>query len=277
MEIKTEGTVTHMRFDSTLEYAEFSGKCPEDATARKSSAEKNRWSGGTYKQAQEQVRSGNPELVQRMFEGTEIVNSLIESEKNGEIRDVTGEYFDVSDFLSGEPEVFRRQENDGTKPVVPVWVNFGMLCDIEPETIINRGSAIVALVDELQTNGYIVDLRVVKGTDHFLGKIYCDIKLRTDPVDLDELAFLIANPLNLRRIWFGCLESWRQTSMWSMGSTVEYDLEEWFESGLSGFYFVGSSHRLFKESNYSSIENAKDHIMQMITQVQESAEQVILG
>lgn len=277
MTIETVGKATHMRFDNTLEYAEFSSKCPENATARKSGAEKNRWAGGTYNQAQTQVRTGNPELVKRMFEGTEIVNSLIESDRNGEIRDVTGEYFDIADFLSGEPEVFRRQESDDTKPVVPVWVNFGMLCDIEPEIIINRGSAIVALVDELQSNGYIVDLRVVKGTEHYLGKIYCDIKLRTDPVDLDELAFLIANPLNMRRIWFGVLESWKQLSMWNMGSTIEYDLNELFETGLSGFYFVGSSHKLFRESNYKSLENAKEHILNMINSFKESAEQVILG
>lgn len=282
MELVSKGTgdnmVTHFRFDSTLEYADYSAKCPENAEARDSKPRQIQWAGGTYEQAQDQVRTGNPELVKRLFEGTEIVNSLIEADKNGEIRDVTGEYFDVADFLSGEPEVFRRQENDGTQPVVPVWINFGMLSDVPNSVITNRGSAIVALVDELQSNGYIVDLRVVKGTSHStLGKIYADIKLRTDPVDLDELAFLVANPLNLRRMWFGVLESWQQTSLWSMGATIEYDLEELFESGLSGFYFVGSSHKLFKESNYSCLEAAKKHICKMIESFKESAEQVILG
>lgn len=280
MEIVSTGSgnnkVTHMRFDNTLEYAEFSNGCPAHSRAKTSKDYK--WCGGSYEDAQTQVRTGNPELVKRLFDGTEIVNSLIEADKNGEIRDVTGEYFDVADFLSGEPEVFRRQENDGTMPVVPVWVNFGMLADIEPEIIINRGSAIVALIDELQSNGYIVDLRVVKGTQHpWLGKIYCDIRLRTDPVDLDELAFLIANPLNLRRMWFGVLESWQQKELAFMGATIEYDLDELFETGLSGFYFVGSSHRLFEESNFRSLENAKAHIMQMINSFKESAAQVILG
>ena len=282
MELVSKGNgdnmVTHFRFDNTLEYADYSAKCPKDCEARNISKICIRWSGGTYEQAQEQVRTGNPELVKRLFEGTDIVNALIEADKKGEIRDVTGEYFDVADYLSGEPEVFRRQENEGTKPVVPVWINFGMMSDVEPQTIVNRGSAIVALVDELQSNDYIVDLRVVKGTQHsWLGKIYADIKLRTDPVDLDELAFLVANPLNMRRMWFGVLESWQQKELAFMGATIEYDLDELFETGLSGFYFVGSRHRLFEESNFRSLENAKAHIMQMINSFKESAAQVILG
>lgn len=276
MDITSKNGVTHFVFDSTIEYAEFAEKCPDNATTRENG--RISWHGGTWEDACKQVRTGNPELVKQLFEGSNIVNALIESDRNGEIRDVTGEYFDVADFLSGEPEVFRRQEFDGKRQVVPVWVNFGMLCDISTKTIINRGSAIVALVDELQNSGYIVDLRVVKGTNHNrFGKIYADIKLRTDPVDLDELAFLIANPLNLRRMWFACLESWKQDRFGDMGSTIEYDLSELFESGLSGFYFVGSSHKLFRSYNYETLKNAKEHISEMINQFKESAEQVIIG
>jgi hypothetical protein len=276
MDITSKDGVTHFVFDSTIEYAEFAEKCPDNATTREDG--RIYWHGGTWEDACKQVRTGNPELVKQLFEGSNIVNALIESDRNGEIRDVTGEYFDVADFLSGEPEVFRRQELDGKRQVVPVWVNFGMLCDISTKTIINRGSAIVALVDELKNSGYIVDLRVVKGTNHNrFGKIYADIKLRTDPVDLDELAFLIANPLNLRRMWFACLESWKQDRFGDMGATIEYDLSELFESGLSGFYFVGSSHKLFRSCNYETLKNAKEHISEMINQFKESAEQVIIG
>ena len=276
MEIVTSGKVTHFRFENTLEYAEFSEKCPEISEAKEPGDIK--WHGGTWEDAVEQVRTGNPKLVQQLFEGANILNALIEADKNGEIRDVTGEYFDVADFLSGEPEVFCRQEFDGKRQVVPVWVNFGMLANVSPKTIVNRGCAIVALVDELQNLGYIVDLRVVKGTDHrTLGKIYADIKVHTDPVDLDELAFLIANPLNLRRIWFGCISSWHPEVCYNMGGTIEYDLQELFDSGLSGFYFVGSSHRIFRDYNFSTLERAKNHICEMIDKFKESAEQVIIG
>ena len=276
MNIKSKNGVTHFMFDSTIEYAEFAEKCPDNATTREDGMIS--WHGGTWEDACKQVRTGNPELVKQLFEGSNIVNALIESDRNGEIRDVTGEYFDVADFLSGEPEVFRRQELDGQRQVVPVWVNFGMLSDVKPKIIVNRGCAIVALVDELQNAGFIVDLRVVKGTDHrIFGKIYADIKVRTDPVDLDELAFLIANPLNLRRMWFACLESWQQKSFYGMGLTIEYDLQELFDSGLSGFYFVGSSHNLFRSYNYETLKNAKEHITEMINQFKESAEQVIIG
>lgn len=270
-------------FENSLEFAEYADWDPNQRGKTKDNdPDYIEWAGGTFGDAMRQVREGNPMFVKNLFDGVNVLTAMIQEEKISEIRDVTGEYFDVGDFLSGEPEVFRRDEYGLQKPVIPLIANFGMLADIDPEIIINRGCAIVALVDELQRSGFIVDLRVVKASEDSWGDcntVYGEVKVKTDPVDLDAFAFLIANPLCLRMIWFGCLEHLfeKKNLSGSYGSSVEFVVDDIFEKGVSGFYFVSSSHRVFNQSNYSSLENAKRHVLSMIDKFKTSAEQVILG
>lgn len=272
---KLDSETSILRFDSVADYIDYAENCPKNAEARQNNHIE--WSGGTWQDALTQVKTGNPELVNQFYDGVNVLNAMIEEEKIGEVRDVAGEYFDVADYLSGEPEVFRREEFGDKRQVVPLWVNFGMLSNIEPHIIRNRGCAIVALADELQKSGFIVDLKIVKGSTFWNGrKIYASVDIKHDPLDLDAAAFFIANPLHLRRIWFACLERYIEVGA-EMGASAEYILDDLFESGLSGFYFASSTHKLFKESHYRSLENAKDHVMKMIDEFKNSPNQVIIG
>ena len=181
-------------------------------------------------------------------------------------------------YLSGEPEVFRRDEYGDRKPVIPVYANFGMSCRISTDIIKNRGCAIVSLCDELCRRGFIVDLHLVEAVYYNRKKWMTNIAVRLDPLDLDTVAFIIANPLCLRRLWFAAFERYTgEACPFGHGSAAEYVLDEIFESGLSGFYFVSSSHICFDEDNFRSLEKAKNHIMSMVEKFKESAEQVILG
>lgn len=278
MQLEKSNRKISVKFENSLEFSEYANAVPANNWSK--IRDDYSWCGGSFEDAMEQVKHGNPNRVKKLFDGLNVIEALINEEKVGEIRDVTGEYFDVADFLSGEPEVFRRDEIGQQKPVVPVYVNFGMLGDISPDIIENRGCAIVALVDELQSSGFIVDLRIVKATKYDYDHVYADIKVMTNPVDLDEIAFLIANPLTQRRLWFACLEHIYEVSNCrdnGYGSSIEYDLNDIFESGLSGFYFTSSSHRIFSESNYITLEAAKAHILEMVEQFKSSASQIILG
>ena len=107
---------------------------------------------------------------------------------------------------------------------------------------------------------------------------YTKIRLQNDPLDIDTLAFCIANPLCLRRLWFGLLEhATNESSCGGYGSPREYDLQEIFDTGLSGFYFTSSHHDVYRSYNYSSLKNAKNHVLGMIEKFKSSAEQVIFG
>ena len=263
-------------FSDILDFVEYGEVVPDHYYAK--AEDDNEWCGGTFKDAVKQAKTGNPELVKDLFKGANVISAMIDEEKVGEIRDVTGEYFDVADYLSGEPEVFRRDEYGDRKPVIPIYANFGMSCRISTDIIKNRGCAIVSLCDELCRRGFIVDLHLVEAVDYNRKKWMTNIAVRLDPLDLDTVAFIIANPLCLRRLWFAAFERYTGEA-WPLGhgSTAEYVLDDIFESGLSGFYFVSSSHICFDEDNFRSLEKAKDHIMSMVEKFKESAEQVILG
>ena len=263
-------------FSDILDFVEYGEVVPDHYYAK--ACRDNKWCGGTFKEAVKQAKTGNPELVKDLFEGVNVISAMIDEEKVGEIRDVTGEYFDVADYLSGEPEVFRRYEYCDRKPVIPVYANFGMSCGISVDIIKNRGCAIVALCDELCRSGFIVDLHLVEAAD-YEGKIWItNIAVGLDPLDLDTVAFILANPLCLRRLWFAAFERYTdEANPWGHGHPAEYVLDEIFESGLSGFYFVSSKHNCFDEGNFRSLEKAKNHVIGMVEKFKESAEQVIFG
>ena len=272
-----------LEFDDILDYVAYAEAGPEDGHSRVNTPERNKFSGGTWEDAVKQATTGNPELVKNFFDGVNVLTAMISEEKVGEIRDVTGEYFDVSDFLSGEPEVFRRDDYSDHRQVVPVYASFSMSCDIKNDIIRNRGCGIIALCDELCKSGFIVDLHLVHAVrgrvwDNFEGTYYTKIKVGLDPLDLDTAAFIIANPLCLRRLFFAELENVTEMEKCGYyGSPEEYDLSEIFDSWLSGFYFTSSSHSAFRRSNYGSLDAAKGHIMNMIEEFKNNAEQVILG
>lgn len=268
-----------MEFDDILDFVQYAEDGPKDGYSR--DTHNVGWAGGTFEDAVEQGRTGNPELVTSMFDGVNVLNAMIEQDRIGEIRDVTGEYFDVSDYLSGEPECFRREEYRERGQVIPVYANFSMDFSVEGEIIRNRGCGIVALCDELQRSGFIVDLHLVHSVEDFGAKyktIYTSINVRLDPLDLDTAAFVLGNPLCLRRLGFATREHVTENSCpWNYGTPSEYDLSEIFDSGLSGFYFTSSLHNSYHRSNFVDLASTKEHIMKMIEEFKSSAEQVILG
>lgn len=268
-------------YSSLLDFVEFVEGSPfTDGLSRDDSEDRAKFTGGTWQDAVSQAKTGNPELVQSMFDGISAINSMIQEETIGEMRDVTGEYFDVADYLSGEPEVFRREEYCDLSPVVPVYANFSMNCGVSNTVIRNRGCGIIALCDELAKSGFIVDLNMCQATEYG-GKIYyTKIKVALDPLDLDSAAFIVANPLCERRLWFSMLERCENSSdCGSYGFPREYDLDEIFATGLSGFYFTSSNHQLFSENGerYKTLKGAKEHICEMIEKYKTIPDKLVMG
>ena len=270
-------------YSSLLDFVEYAeGNPRKDSYSMSNTAGRIKFTGGTWEDAVSQAKTGNPELVTQLFDGVNIINAMIEEDKIGEIRDVTGEYFDVADFLSGEPEVFRREEFGEQRPVVPVYANFAMNHSVSNTVIRNRGCGIIALCDELSKSGFIVDLNMVKSDTYLRKTYYTKIHVALDPLDLDAAAFIVANPMCHRRLWFSVLERSENKKSCidgEYGYPGEYDLEEIFATGLSGFYFTSSNHHLFSDNRrkYETLEGTKDHIMNMVEKFKEKAEQVILG
>lgn len=286
IEQKIDDKRTLYTFYGIGDYVDYANDNPyvgSESASRKNTRGAIEFAGGTYEDAVEQAKTGNPELVNSFYDGVESLNAMIEQDGMAYYRDVTGEFFDVGDYLSGEPECWwRNDEFSGKRQVVPVYANFAMHCGISNKIILNRGCAIVALCDMLQRLGFIVDLNVVHAVrDSWIysgQKYYEKVVVKTDPIDLDLLAFLVANPLFNRRLQFSALENYtKREHPDGYGTPIEYDLPDIFDTGVSGFYFTSSNHSVFKESNYNTLEHAKEHVLAMIGEFAKDEKQVIFG
>ena len=166
MQEEKKGNKTIWDFDGIGDVVEFSNSNSvwDESSSSRRIREDSSFVNGTYEDAIEQAKFGNPDLVKVMYDGVEVLNAMIEKDGVAFSRDVTGEFFDVGDFLTGEPECWwRDDELAGRRQVIPVYASISMDCNVTQEQIRNRGCAIVALCDMLQQNGFIVDLKIVSG------------------------------------------------------------------------------------------------------------------
>lgn len=266
-------------FDGLLDFAEYADGVSKQNFSKNNM--ENRWSGGTFEDAMRHARTGNPELVKNLFEDVRILEGLLEEDGLMTVRDVIGDYFDVGEVISGEPECWRREEYALQKPVIPVFASFGMNGRIDKDVIMNRGAAIVALVDSLEKQGFIIDLHLESSTRYAMTRYYDSIKIKTDPIDLDAMAFIIANPLCLRRLKLAVLErvTGKKTCQGGhYGFPINYDTSRILtDSELSGFYFTCSNNSNFSENNYKTLEAAKNHIIGMMESFRSNPNQVIIG
>jgi hypothetical protein len=180
------------------------------------------------------------------------------------VADVSGDILDVGAYLDGTPECFRRKSRIETKPVIRIAVDMGFLGGVDGFAINNRGVAIVALVNELQQNGYGVQMTIYNKTNFdyskFRGyKVRMDIAC--DPIDISELS-CICHPCFKRRLCFALVESelgcYGANSEGYGRSTdalygVEYDIA-----------FAGSGGSEWSEANFKTLERTKDHVLEMM-------------
>lgn len=114
-------------------------------------------------------------------------------------------------YAAGVPEdMFTPSEwgNPVPKPIVRIVVNVGASCHVDAGDIINRGAAILALIDRVQATGQrvelVAELHGRSADDTFLFSV--TVKRPEEPVDLDRIAYAIAHPSMLRRSFFRVME-----------------------------------------------------------------------
>ena len=123
-----------------------------------------------------------------------------------------GAFPSIPAYSAGVPEDMFVPLDDGAsnvKPIVRIAVNIVCSGWVEPQDIINRGAAIVALIDKVQSEGQRVELVAFchiegRGNDRFI--ISVTVKRPEEPVDMDRIAFALAHPSMLRRCAFRVVE-----------------------------------------------------------------------
>lgn len=122
----------------------------------------------------------------------------------------------MGDFIAGHPEPYaaiRRKPADtarkGMGPVVKVFVNVACSSAISATSLEARGSAVLAMVDAIESAGYAAEV-VVGSHSRKSGKTYdyrITVKRASDKLNVNSVAFAIGNPDTFRRFIFGAREA----------------------------------------------------------------------
>lgn len=126
---------------------------------------------------------------------------------------VAGDEVDVGVTLSGEPEnMIEYALVNVDKPVVRFVVGLAASASVKPEEYYNRGAAVCAVIDHLESEGIrcevVLKIDVISGyaiTNNFHEVV--ELKRASEPLDIDKLAFALAHPSTLRRLYFRIAES----------------------------------------------------------------------
>lgn len=164
--------------------------------------------GGAVSMVRSGWHDGTADLAARL----DLVKHAMREEAHGYKFDVTGRFFDVGLVMSGEPECWLEQDYQPVRKVCRIQANGAYSWDTAADTIRNRGAAIVALADHLQQSGWIVEISL-----YYVGLGHGDadensntvvrVDVATNPIDIDELALLLAHPAGFRRLGFAAEEA----------------------------------------------------------------------
>jgi len=132
-------------------------------------------------------------------------------------------------YAAGVPEDMFVPLDDGaanSKPIVRIAVNVVCSAWVDPQDIINRGAAVVALIDKIQSEGRRVELIAFC---HIAGRrndrliMAVTVKRPEEPIDMDRVAFALAHPSMLRRCFFRVVEFLYPHHLGGYGKCAHYD------------------------------------------------------
>jgi hypothetical protein len=205
----------------------------QDSQARTKSSRDNYnldWHGGlTWEQARQMAiggwREGMQEIDKYRAKIIPVITERILRPK--QIYSVAGCNVDVGSFMANEPECFiarEYEERNYPGQIYKIVASISFSASIEPETIIQRGAMICALIDAIEFAGHRAEVicnwavsanneeyyRQGKYKENGWLEILVTVKKVSQPLEMSDLAFCLAHPSMLRRIMFSVaeLEGW---------------------------------------------------------------------
>jgi hypothetical protein len=143
--------------------------------------------------------------------------------------DVTGDAVDVGKYLSGEPECFLTQVDDGESAsgkVVKIVANLAASGAVSTKSLFARGAVILAAVDILESLGHRVELWIAHGSSNDRVGIFQQftlVKPASQPLDVDRIAFCLCHASCLRRLSFSIMEQHGHLPNVTYPHRVEFD------------------------------------------------------
>jgi len=198
------------------------------------------WAGTeTFEQAIELAKKGWADGLKDIKAMSEAIWKVVgqEIQKTTFVYDVAGCQPDIDRYLCGEPEnmiqFVHEKEQQGKGKIVKIFVNNVASCGVSTEAMFGRGAAVVALVDALENLGFSCEVatadalgREWRGDEKVL-QYNVMLKRAGQPLELDRLAFALAQPCWLRRLVFSAMEQEPPEirSMFGVGDGYGYPTE----------------------------------------------------
>lgn len=164
-----------------------------------------------FNQACELALNGWPKGLENLTSKLDLC--LANGKSRYRVNDVAGDYPDIGRFLSGVPVCMsRRVINDGLKrPIIELIFNATYSQYVSADSIMCYGAAIASVVDELETLGFRVGLKVVNiSTTNVTNRksgVLVTIKQPQEALELDKAVFALAHPSFQRRL----SSAWKET------------------------------------------------------------------
>lgn len=201
----------------------------QDSTAYRKSSRDNhslQWSGGlTWEEAKQMAISGWRDGMKEIEKYRAQILPIIAEKvlRPLQIYAIAGYTVDVGSFLANEPECFiAREYEEKNYPgrIYKIVCSISFSAAISPETIIQRGAMICALIDAIEFAGHRAEVicndamsagdygeyRQGKNKERGWFETSVTVKKSTQPLEMTDLAFCLAHPAMLRKIMFSVCE-----------------------------------------------------------------------
>jgi len=201
------------------------------------------WAGGTYKQALEMATDkGYTSAIAEAEARVAAIETDIGEGMNSSfqaVHDTAGAEVDIARFLAGEPECMIEStpiKVMRTGRVIKVAVPVCYPSTIDPQTVLDRGAAIMALVDAFSRMQHPVEIWAgcaIHDSHHSTPRkrlVYMvKVQSADQPLDMGRIMYALAHPTMLRQLFFSAEEQeppahHRTFSIGSGYGTAPYDL-----------------------------------------------------
>ena len=188
------------------------------------------WHGGlTWEQAKQMAISGWREGMQEIDKYRAKIVPIVTEKvlRPKQIYSVAGYNVDVGSFMANDPECFLSREYEERNypgQIYKIVASISFSAAITPETIIQRGAMICALIDAIEFAGHRAEVicnwavsagsydndRQGENKERGWLEVSVTVKKVSQPLEMSDLAFCLAHPAMLRRIMFSVaeLEGW---------------------------------------------------------------------
>lgn len=204
------------RYDNVSDYyRDANGPSSMHQSARSSRNTHGSWNGSdSFAETQERFIKGYPhgtaEAKKLLLQVTPYLRTVKGTSKGWRPQRYAGGNFILDNYVRGIPDVSNCMVPVISKKFASIIVNGTVSSSIGVEVMQRRGLVAVALTQVLESHGYRVSIKLANSTSGDNGaKLYCvvDLKPFNQTIELDRLAFFLADASAFRRLHF----SWEET------------------------------------------------------------------